>query len=70
MVMAEIKRNLKTLSRPEKFYLIQFIATELAQEETELSHYFKADSQHAIWSQYNAFEAAQSLQTLLENNKA
>ncbi|MBI1925045.1 hypothetical protein HYR99_12455 [Candidatus Poribacteria bacterium] len=69
MILTEIKSNLKTLSRPEKFHLIQFLAMELAQEEQELSHYFKPENQHGFWSQYNAFEAAQKLQTLLESNK-
>lgn len=70
MILTEIKRNLKALSRPERLYLIQFIAKELAQEEMEVSPHFKADSQHGFWSQYNAYEAARSLQTLLEDNKA
>jgi len=42
--------------------------TELAREEQELSHYFKADEQHGLWSQYDASEAAQKLQTLLDNS--
>jgi len=67
MILTEIKRNLRILSRSAKFSLIQFIATELAQEEQELSRYFKPESQHGFWSQHNAFEAAQKLETLLES---
>lgn len=67
MILNEIKINLKTLSRPEKFHLIQFLLSELAQEEEqELFRYFSPGSRHGCWSQYNAFDAAQKLHTLLE----
>jgi len=64
MMLTEIKKNLRILSRSAKFSLIQFLATELAQEEQELSKYFPQDSQHGFWSQHNAFEAAQKLEAL------
>ena len=69
MILSEIKRNIRVLSRTEKFHLIQFLATELDQEE-ELTRYFKQDSRHGFWSQHDAFDAARKLQTLLETNKA
>ncbi|MDM8558615.1 hypothetical protein [Candidatus Parabeggiatoa sp. HSG14] len=69
-------QNVRILSRQEKFYLIQFITMELAQEEKlvqgeklEFFHDFDAGSQHGFWSQYNAFGAAQKLQTLLEDSQ-
>ncbi len=67
MVLTDIKENVKTLSRDEKFHLIQFLVTELAQEEQNLSHYFEPGSTHGFWSQYDAFEAAHKLQTLLDS---
>ena len=69
MDMAQIKRDIRALPRPEKFHLVQFLVTELAREEQELSHYFEAEGQYGLWSQYDAFEAAQKLQTLLDDNK-
>jgi len=69
MVLTEIKQILKTLTRLEKFQLVQFLVMELAQEEQELTHYFKPESRHGSWSQYNTFEAAQALQLLLQGNK-
>lgn len=65
MILNEIKINLKALSRPEKFHIIRFLLNELAQEEEGL-YCFKSGDQHGFRSQYNAFEAAQKLQTLLE----
>ncbi|MCP4345379.1 MAG: hypothetical protein GY795_07620 [Desulfobacterales bacterium] len=67
MVLTDIKENIKTLSRSEKFHLIQFLVTELEQEEQNLSHYFEPGSLHGFWSQYDAFEAAGKLQMLLNN---
>ena len=69
MNMAQIKSDLRALPRSEKFHLIQFLVSELAQEEQELSHHFKAGEQHGFWSQHNAFGAAEKLQTLLDDNK-
>lgn len=69
MMLNEIKGNLKELSRAEKFHIIQFLLTELSEEEQHLSHHFKPDSQHGFWSQHNAFEAAEKLQYLLKVNK-
>ncbi len=67
MIPNEIKTNLKALSRAEKFHIIQFLLSDLAQEENrEISPFFRSGDQHCFWSQYNAFEAAQKLQNLLE----
>ena len=67
MIPNEIKNNLSTLSRTDKFHIIQFLLKELAkEEEKELSHYFNPGTQHELWSQYDSYEAAQKLQFLLE----
>ena len=66
MMLTEIKKNMRILSRSAKLSLIQFLATELAQEEQELSQYLPQDSQHGFWSQHNAFEAAKKLESLFE----
>jgi len=69
MILTEIKKNMRILSRSAKLSLIQFLATELAQEEQELSKYLPQDSQHGFWSQHNAFEAAQKLEVLLDGGQ-
>ncbi len=68
MDIIQIKRDIRALPRSEKFHLIQFLVTELAQEEQEISHHFEEGGQHGFWSQHNAFEAAWKLQTL-DNNE-
>lgn len=70
MILSEIEDTVRTLSRSEKFHLIQFIAADLAQEEQDVSHYFRPGTRHGFWSQHNAFEAAQKLQMLLDENKS
>jgi hypothetical protein len=69
MSLVSIKENIKTLSRPEKFQLIQFLVADLALEEDALSQHFSPNMQHGFWSQYDAYEAAHKLQTLLESNR-
>ena len=39
----------------EKLYIMQFLISELVQEENEL---FQPDVAYPIWSPYDAFEAA------------
>ena len=69
MSLVSIKEDIKTLSRPEKFQLIQFLVADLALEEKTLSQHFPPNTQHGFWSQYDAYEAAHKLQTLLESNR-
>ncbi len=67
MILNEIETNLRALSRQEKFHIIRFLLAELStKEDQELSHCFRSGSQHGFRSQYDAFEAAQKLRTLLE----
>ena len=68
MTLTEIKNNLTELSRSKKFQLVQLLIKELAQDEKELSHYLEPNKQQGFWSQYDAFEAAQKLQILLDQN--
>jgi hypothetical protein len=73
MTLNEIKTGLKTLPRPEKFRLIRFLLAELENEaehgqDEDVFQYF-GSGEYAFWSQYNAFEAAQKLQMLLEADK-
>ena len=64
MVFAEIERIIQPLSRSEKLQLIQFITTELL--EDELLHYYEPGKAHGLWSPYNEQQAAHQLAGLLE----
>lgn len=66
MTLPEIQKSIEGLSRSEKFALVQLILNQLAQDEQELSHYLQPNQQHGLWSQHNAFEAAEKLQMLLD----
>jgi hypothetical protein len=56
--------RLHELKRAEKLYVIQFLVSELAQEEDEL---IQPGVAYPIWSPYNAFDAAAvMLQALAE----
>ncbi|MDM8537288.1 hypothetical protein QUF70_11075 [Desulfobacterales bacterium HSG17] len=69
MFITEIRESVRTLSRPEKFGLLQFFVDELAHEEQNTLHRIDPKYQHGLWSQHNAFGAAEKLQKLLDNNK-
>lgn len=59
MSLAELQSSVKTLSRFEKFRLIQFIVSELAIEEGDTI--LRSDGTYPIWSPHDAFEAADIL---------
>lgn len=46
---------LRELKRVEKLYVIQFLVSALAQEETEL---IQPGLAYPVWSPYDAFDAA------------
>lgn len=66
MQLNEIRETVRTLSRPEKFGLLQFLVEELAREEGNMAAPASTEHQHGLWSQYNAFGAAEKLQKLLQ----
>lgn len=47
--------TLRELKRAEKLYVIQFLVSELAQEETSL---LQPGVAYPVWSPYDAFDAA------------
>jgi hypothetical protein len=70
MMLAEIEKGVKELSRADKLYLVHFIISELEQEEkSHPSQYFKPGDKHGFWSQFNAFSAAENLQNLLDKTE-
>jgi hypothetical protein len=58
---------LRQLNRPEKLYVIQFLVSELAQEESEL---LQPGVAYPIWSPYDAFDAAEVMLNALDEAKA
>jgi hypothetical protein len=63
MAVTELLPQLSELSRADKLHVMQFLVSELVQEETEL---LKPDMDYAVWSPYNAFEAANMMLKVLK----
>ncbi|MFN8492261.1 MAG: hypothetical protein U0350_31970 [Caldilineaceae bacterium] len=53
--LIQLVPRLHNLKRSEKLYLIQFLVSELAQEEENL---LQAGVAYPVWSPYEAFDAA------------
>jgi hypothetical protein len=66
MVSSELISTLRGLSRADKFYVMQVLISELAQQETEL---IKPDQSYPVWSPYNAVEAADTMLKVLQASK-
>ena len=64
MSLAELLPSIQALPRSDKFRLVQELIAELAQEEG------LAAGEYAVWSPYDAHEAAATLLQLLEQDKA
>ncbi len=55
MVSNELVEQLRKLNRVDKLMIIQLLAAELANEETNL---IKSGASYPVWSPYDAVEAA------------
>jgi hypothetical protein len=53
--LTQLFPSLRELKRAEKLYVIQFLVSELAQEETPL---LQSGVAYPVWSPYDAFDAA------------
>jgi len=58
MVSSELISTPRELSRPDNFYIMQLLISELAQQETSL---IQPDQAYPVWSPYNAVEAADTM---------
>ena len=67
MEMTQILPELRKLKRVEKLYIMQFLVSELAQEENEL---IQPGVSYPIWSPYDAFDAAATMLKVLQESKA
>ena len=67
MTLVEILPSLRKLSHQEKIKAIQFLATELAQEQDNLT-ILENGKTYEVWSPYEAFSAAKVLTDMLEQH--
>lgn len=67
MHMTQILPELRKLKRAEKLYVMQFLVSELAQEEGEL---IGPGMAYPVWSPYKAFDAAAVLLDVLRESEA
>ena len=66
MSATQLLPQLRQLSRIDKLHVMQFLVSELAQEESDL---LQPGLDYAVWSPYDAFEAAETMLQLLEAAK-
>jgi hypothetical protein len=66
MTITEVLPTLKALNYKDKVRAIQFLANEIAKEEEVIS---KQAEIYGLWSLRNSFEASQTLQKLLDEQK-
>jgi hypothetical protein len=67
MVSIELLNTLRALDRAEKLHVLQVLVSELAQEEARL---LRPDITYAVWSPYDAYEAAEEMLKLLKAAEA
>lgn len=63
MVSTELLNTLRSLDRAEKLHVLQVLVSELAQEEAFL---LRPNMTYAVWSPYDAHEAADAMLKLLK----
>ncbi len=63
MEIVEILPRLSQLSHSDKLYVMQFLLSELAQEQTDL---LKPNLSYPIWSPHDAFKAADTMLQVLK----
>lgn len=62
MISVDLLHTLRQLPRADKLYLMQFLVSELAQEEPDA---LKAGLTYPVWSPYDAVEAADTMLAML-----
>ena len=68
MTLSEILPTIQELPRSDKLRLIQLLAAELIRDECEID---TLDNQAVpVWSPFDAYEGAATLQDVLEQDKA
>ena len=67
MTITEVLLTLKALNHKDKIRAIQFLANEVAKDEEV---YFEEGKSYEVWSPFEAYEASQVLQKLIDEQKA
>jgi hypothetical protein len=67
MPLTELKSQIHTLSKMDKLRLMQFLATELMEENV---HFFAENQEYPIWSPYECTDAANTLMNLLASKES
>ncbi len=62
--------ELHQLNRTEKFRVVQLLVSELAKEEIPGESLLQAGAEYEIWSPFDAYEAAETLQAMLDEHKS
>jgi hypothetical protein len=63
MASTELLNTLRALDRGEKLHVLQVLVSELAQEEASL---LRPSMTYAVWSPFDAHEAADAMLKLLK----
>ena len=66
MNIIELLPQLRKLKRADKLYIMQFLVSELAQEESDL---LRPDFSYPVWSPYDATEAANKMLRVLRKSE-
>lgn len=66
METLELLPQLSRLSHSDKLYIMQFLVSELAREQTDL---LKSNLSYPIWSPYDAFDAADAMLQVIKDAK-
>ena len=66
MVSVELLNTLQSLNRVDKLYVIQVLASELAQQEAD---FVKQGQSYPVYSPHDAFEAAKTMLNVLQAAK-
>lgn len=67
MSLAEVLPNVQSLSRLDKIRLIQLVAQDLGQDESNL---IEAGQSYPLWSPDNAYAAAATMLEVLRDEKS
>jgi hypothetical protein len=67
MSLSELLPAVRSLRREEKLRLLQFLAGEIAREEGLPA--IQPGDEYPIWSPYDAFDAAATLERVLEEDR-
>lgn len=69
MLSEQLLRELHQLNRTEKFRVVQILVSELAKDETPVEALLQPGAEFEIWSPFDAYEAVDTLQAMLDEHK-